>query len=169
MCHLTFAQSKTKLKLQKRELFNCLGETSTHCCSYSGVPVRPTSELPMIAANDKPKLLGISKSLPEVPLKWSAKHGAVIPAFWCESKPISFWRALLQDVGVTHVFDLTSGSGALLEASLANGIHYHEMVWPLRSRVAALLALLPTVTLLLPKALELAALSTPADTVVAPE
>jgi hypothetical protein len=28
-----------------------------------------------------------------VPLKWSAKHGAVIPAFWWESKPISFWRA----------------------------------------------------------------------------
>jgi hypothetical protein len=127
MCHLTFAQSKTKLKLQKRELFNCLGETSTHCCSYSGVPVRPTSELPMIAANDKLKLLGISKSLPEVPVKWSAKHGAVIPAFWWESKPISFWRALLQDVGATHVFDLTSGSGALLEASLANGIHYHGL------------------------------------------
>ena len=41
------------------------------------------------------------------------------------SKPIAFWQALLDDWSIQAVFDVSPGSGALMEAALRRGAVYH--------------------------------------------
>ena len=48
-------------------------------------------------------------------------------SFWQESKPISFFNAILDEYKVTAVFDVTAGSGAFMEASLTRGVVYHGL------------------------------------------
>lgn len=44
---------------------------------------------------------------------------------WVESKPVSFWSAILEEFKFKSVFDCTAGSGALMEACLSRGVAYH--------------------------------------------
>ncbi|CAL1141143.1 unnamed protein product [Cladocopium goreaui] len=62
------------------------------------------------------------------PEDWTDRFGDnAVPLFWQESKPISFFNAILDEYKVTAVFDVTAGSGAFMEASLTRGVVYHGL------------------------------------------
>ena len=115
-----------KLHLQKREEHNACKESSTFHNTYSGVAVRKTAEIPLISRSEK-EAIGFRRSDKEAPEKWT--HGSSEPLFWQEVKSISFWLSILADLRIKAVFDLTAGSGALAEASMAEGILYHGLCW----------------------------------------
>ena len=46
------------------------------------------------------------------------------PLFWAEYKSVHFFRTVLNTFDVTHVFDVTPGSGAAGAAALAVGAQY---------------------------------------------
>ena len=55
---------------------------------------------------------------------------------WQESKSVEFWLALIEDLDVGAIFDVSPGTGALAEAAMKHGIHYggvcanaHHMAW----------------------------------------
>ena len=85
----------------------------------------------MIDAAAKAKILAVCPGAPAapavtaVPDPWKDNHGEDVPLFWQEAKPISFYLALIDDLQVKAVFDMTAGSGALMEAALTRGIQYH--------------------------------------------
>ncbi|CAE8614260.1 unnamed protein product [Polarella glacialis] len=118
---------KTKLKLVKRDTYNLMEEGSTYDSTFSGVPFRPTKELPLVELTDKACVLG-GAAVPDTPEDWAdRKSTTAVPLFWQESKPIAFWRTLLRVFKISKVFDTTPGSGALMEACLAEGCFYHGL------------------------------------------
>ena len=120
---LRFPQQRSRIKTSKRESFNTLGEETNFQGTFSGVSFRPLNELPMISTDEKTKIFGYT--VPEAPDTWQEQHGATQPLFWQEGRPISFYLAILGELKVTAVMDLTAGSGALLEACLTRGVMYH--------------------------------------------
>ena len=46
------------------------------------------------------------------------------PLYWGEVKDVAFYMALFKDLNVTHVFDITPGSGAAACAAAMLGISY---------------------------------------------
>lgn len=60
---------------------------------------------------------------PKLPEDWMEAHGADAPLYWSESKPIAC--ALLDEVRIQAVFDVTPDSGALMEAAMTRGIQYY--------------------------------------------
>ena len=46
------------------------------------------------------------------------------PLFWNESKSVEWWQALFKDLNITHIWDITPGSGAAAAASCFLGINY---------------------------------------------
>ena len=81
-------------------------------------------ELPLMSLTEKAQVLG-SAAPPE---DWTDRFGDnAVPLFWQESKPISFFNAILDEYKVTAVFDVTAGSGAFMEASLTRGVVYHGL------------------------------------------
>eukprot|EP00438_Fugacium_kawagutii_P030956 Skav228890 [mRNA] locus=scaffold194:166018:168645:+ [translate_table: standard] len=120
---------RTRIKAIRKESFNATGEESTYQGTYTGVAFRATAEMPLIAKDEKLKVLDPrgTVSLPSLPDDWVEKNGDDMPLYWNESKPIAFWCALLDDWKVQSVLDLTPGSGALCEASLTRGIQYHGL------------------------------------------
>ena len=124
VAHIGLPCARTKLKVQPRESMNACGESSTFNSTYSGIPLRQAAELPLIQVNSKKDILGVE--ITEAPDDWTEMHGAKVqPLFWQEGKPIQFWVALLTDLNVKAVFDLTPGSGALAEAAMSLGASYH--------------------------------------------
>ena len=121
---LPCARTRVKIQTREDEFVNC-GEDSTFFDTYSGVPFRPTSELPLIESKEKAVVTGVQ--VPVAPDTWLAKHGSAQPLIWNESKPIKFWRALLQHFSAKVVFDVTAGTGALLEAAMVQGARYHGL------------------------------------------
>lgn len=118
---------RAKIKASKKEHFTACGEESTYQGTYSGVSFRSVSEIPLLSLEEKKNILFQStvQSPAPPPAEWKERHGEDVPLFWNESKPIAFWQALLDDWSIQAVFDVTPGSGALMEASLTRGAVYH--------------------------------------------
>lgn len=114
-----------KLELKTREVHNACKESSTFHNTYTGVPIRPTAEIPLISRTEKETIGFRRAAVDDVPEKWL--HGSSEPLFWQESKSIDFWQALLKDFRAKAVFDVSAGSGALAEAALSLGIGYHGL------------------------------------------
>ena len=127
--------ARTKLKCSKKEQFVACGEESTYQGTWSGVSYRTTSEIVLAPKDEKAAILGYGAGT-SPPEDWIEKHGDDVPLFWHESKPIAFWQALLDDWHVQAVMDCTPGSGALLEACLTRGVHYHGLCAGLSHTVA---------------------------------
>ena len=121
---VAFPVARSRIKATKKEMYATCGESSTYSGRYSGVEFRSSSQLPLIEKGDKKNIIN---SVPETPEDWVEKHGTAIPLFWAESKPIGLWGALLDEFKVRACFDLTPGSGALMEAALVRGIVYHAL------------------------------------------
>lgn len=109
-------------KPPRREDLNSCGETSTWSPTYTGIRLRKSSEMPMISPEEKGKIFSVPGRKP-VPETWS--RGPAEPLFWQESKPIGLWTALLTDLNIKAVFDLSPGSGACAAAAMSCGIQYH--------------------------------------------
>ena len=119
--------NRTKIKASKKEHFTACGEESTYQGTYSGVTFRSVSEIPLLSIEEKKNILCQSAvhSPAPPPAEWKDRHGEDLPLFWNESKPIAFWQALLDDWSIQAVFDVSPGSGALMEAALTRGAVYH--------------------------------------------
>ena len=128
-----FPVARTKVQTTKKESFTVCGEASTYQGTYSGVDYRAAAEIPLVSKETKTKILGTP--VPDPPEDWQDRHGLDVPLFWQESKPIAFWNALLEEFCVGAVFDVTSGSGALMEACLTGGILYHGLCQVLRNHM----------------------------------
>ena len=116
--------ARNKLKINKRECYSACGEATTAYNSYTAVEYRSRSELPRISTTEKNKIF-VNAGRKAVPEDWAEEYGANEPLFWEEFKPLSLWRALLQDYKIKAVFDVTAGSGCLAEACMLEGIVYH--------------------------------------------
>ena len=116
--------SRSKIKACRKETFTACGEESTYQGTYSRVQYRSTNEIPLIAQDAKVNVLKLATP-PTLPEEWSDRNGSDVPLFWCESKPIAFFLALIDDWHVQAIFDCTPGTGACLEAALTRGVAYH--------------------------------------------
>ena len=125
---LRFPVARTRVKTCKKESFNSCGEATSFQPTYSGVSFRSVKELPLISLAEKQKVF--PQAIPAVqpaPDQYQEEHGSDQPLFWQESKPIALWLALLDELKIQCVFDVTAGSGALMEACLTRGILYHGL------------------------------------------
>ena len=127
MATIRFPVQRSKVKTSKKENFNSCGEATTFQGTYSGVAFRPLSEMPMIALEEKKKVLASLSAVPAAPDTWQDVHGEDLPLFWQESKPIAFYQALIDEHKIKSVFDITAGSGAMMEACLTRGVQYHGL------------------------------------------
>ena len=126
---------RNKIKATKKESFTACGEESTYQGTYTGVAFRPLSEIPLIDSGEKAKVMGnlvitgpgstVQGPGPALPDEWQERNGRDQPLFWNESKPIAFWCALIDDWKIQAIFDVTPGSGALMEACLTRGVLYY--------------------------------------------
>ena len=122
-----FPTQRVRVKTSKLENFTSCGEATTFQGSYSGVEFRSSYELPLMSLTEKAQVLGSAASAAP-PEDWTDRFGDnAVPLFWQESKPISFFNAILDEYKVTAVFDVTAGSGAFMEASLTRGVVYHGL------------------------------------------
>lgn len=118
------APKKKMLKVQPRSQFNSNGESTTHDTTYSGCAVRSFSQLPKLSAADKSKALGQELKLSYRENVQLAVADVGMPLFWQEWKTVQFWTCFFADLQVTHVLDLTAGSGAAGVAALYSGCFY---------------------------------------------
>eukprot|EP00435_Cladocopium_sp_Y103_P014364 s1151_g3.t1 len=125
---IRFPAQRSKLKTIKKENFTSCGEATTYQNTYSGVAFRPAAELPLISNSEKAKIFNAAAhAAPAAPEAWQDAHSDDVPLFWQEGKPISFYLAILDEFKVKTVFDMTAGSGALMEASITRGVQYHGL------------------------------------------
>ena len=115
--------SRTLISTKPRSSFNALGETSTHDTTYSGITFRARGGIPRLSEKDKKAIIG-DHSPCIVPEALAPTFGANPILFWQEAKPISLLEALLEDLDIAAVFDVSPGSGALAEACLRLGVQY---------------------------------------------
>lgn len=123
-----FPCCRSKIKAEKKANFTSCGEATTFQGTYSGVVFRSTAELPLVDVTHKgPALNCMDPTLTfNGPEDWVDRYGpSDVPLFWQESKPVSFWSAILEEFKFKSVFDCTAGSGALMEACLSRGVAYH--------------------------------------------
>lgn len=128
---------RTKIKTTKKEHYNVCGEETTYQGTYSNVTFRSMSEMPLIS-NEGKELIHKTKP-PQLSDEWTEANGSDSPLFWSESKPIALWCALLDDFKVQAIFDVTPGSGALMEAAMTRGVQYYGVCQGLSSEWVRLL------------------------------
>ena len=115
-------------KVVQRSQFNVCGETSSSATTYTGIAMRRFSELPRMSHDTKASILGApacgsldTRRLGRLQADIDAKGH---PFSHAEVKPITLWQDIVQHLGVTHIVDLTPGSGALAVA--ASGAAQYE-------------------------------------------
>lgn len=121
---LKFPVARTRIKTCKKSSFTSCGEATNFQPTFSGVSFRSARELPLIAFTEKQKVF---PAVPAAPDTYQDSHGADQPLFWQESKPIALWLALIDELKIKCCFDMTAGSGALMEACLTRGVLYHGL------------------------------------------
>ncbi|CAJ1367828.1 unnamed protein product, partial [Effrenium voratum] len=122
---LRFPCARNKVKTSKKEAFTSCGEATNFQGTFSGVAYRPTSELPLVSGEEKKKILPAAPAVQAAPDSWRDVHGDDVPLFWQESKPIALFAAVLDELTIKAVVDVTAGTGALMEACLTRGVQYH--------------------------------------------
>ena len=116
---------RTQLAVQKSDLFNKLGEATTHDTTYSGVEPLARGAAPKMHAGDKQAILDPAAARDAPVPSWKVYDGTMgLPLFWQERKPKTFWVQLLKDLKAKAVFDATPGSGQLARACLEVGVTY---------------------------------------------
>ena len=115
--------SRVRMKTRDCDNYSACGETSTHTRSYSGLPWRSLASLPRIALNVKEQLTGVgAPTYDDVVHKETKSKGP--PRFWRETLDVEWFIAFFKDLHVTHVFDVTPGSGAAACAAAILDISY---------------------------------------------
>ena len=102
-----FPCCRSKIKAEKKANFTSCGEATTFQGTYSGVVFRSTAELPLVDVTHKgPALNCMDPTLTfNGPEDWVDRYGpSDVPLFWQESKPVSFWSAILEEFKFKSVF-----------------------------------------------------------------
>jgi hypothetical protein len=107
--------------VQKRKGFNVVGEQDSHDSTYTGIPSRARSSLPLMTAEERILMVGAAPTPPQRLFDVSVKGH---PLSWSEKKPINWYTEFLSDVAAGIVIDFTPGSGAMARACLDAGIQY---------------------------------------------
>ena len=118
---------RNKISVKSRvDGFKASGEENSHWTTFTGVEMSSRLSLPRISDEDRLKIF--PEQTDELPAKWSSAvhHGR--PLFWQETKSVSTWLTLLDEVSAECVVDFTPGSGALAEACLSRGKQYVGIV-----------------------------------------
>ena len=119
------AVAKGQRKIVARDLFTKSGESTNFSRSYSGVPFRNLVEIPRLTEEGKKQIMGQAAvgafTKERVKREVEAKGH---PLFWAEWKPVNLFSTLFRDFGITHVVDMTPGSGAACLAALYSEIPY---------------------------------------------
>ena len=84
------------------------------------------STLARISEADKAKVF--SEATDSLPQKWVDNVPAGVPMFWGETKSLTTWIQLLDEVKAGSVIDLSPGSGVLASACMQRGTPYLGMV-----------------------------------------
>jgi len=115
--------SKSQFKTKPRTQFCGLGETSTDATTYTNVARRPLQCVPRMDSQTKQEVTGVRLPVygEDVTNAIGEKGHAL---FWLELKEIDIYHAIFKDLNVSHVLDLTPGSGAAATAAMMEGIHY---------------------------------------------
>ena len=122
---MRFPVARTKIRAEKKEAYTQCGEASTYQGTYCGVKFRKAAEMPLIPKAEKEKIL--KHACMDAPETWVDQHGPDQPLFWQESKPIAFFAEVLKEYRIKAVYDMTAGTGALMEACLGAGVLYHGL------------------------------------------
>ena len=112
--------SRTRLTTKDRSdaFLNGKGLT-THDFNYIGVPFPSLNSLDKIKPAEKAAIFQPAGA--QAPKKWDRSG---VPLFWQESKGLPFWDAILGNLDVGAVFDVSPGSGVLARVCLQRGIQY---------------------------------------------
>ena len=118
---------KGKRNVMPRSLFNACGESSSEATTYTGIAMRRFSELPRMNRETKSSILGAPACASLGP--GQSRLQAEIdekghPFSYAEVKPITLWQDVVAHLGITHIVDLTPGSGAFAVA--ATGLAQYE-------------------------------------------
>ena len=117
-----------RMKSKPRTELNACGETSTHCATYTGVPMRLMTDLPLLEIAQKNQIVGFHvPPLPEKVAKALRETGFGVPLFWSEAKPVTLFANVFRDYNVEHVFDLGVGTAAAATAAAFCGIGYEGL------------------------------------------
>ena len=115
--------------VERKDKFLPQGENSTHCSTFTNVPLPKVAALPRISTTEKAIVFpaGAEGDPPRAacPSKWD--FGGV-PMFWRESKSQDFWVAVLKMFNAKAIVDFTPGSGALASAAMSLGAKYTGFV-----------------------------------------
>ena len=113
---------RSRFKAKPRDHFTACGEKTSHEPNYTGVALRSLWRAPKLTRPDKQKLTGVAGPL------WPDEVFTMFPTgeplFWLEMKDVLFWVALFKDLSVSHIFDLTPGSGAAAIAAMMLRLKY---------------------------------------------
>ena len=114
---------------KSRTHYNACGEKSTYASTYSKVGLRPWSRLPKLTLEDKKTIVaGVGcTALPQYGEQDSHALQPGHPLFLNELWELEMHLQLFQDMNVTHVFDLTPGSGAAAMAAAILRIQYEGL------------------------------------------
>ena len=110
------------------------GESNSHFTSFTGVALPGRSTLARISSSDKEKIF--SDTTDPLPKKWVDNVPVGVPMFWGETKSVSTWSQLLDEVAAGRIVDVTPGSGVLASAAMQRGTPYlglvgnaHHLTW----------------------------------------
>ena len=125
--HVVMPALKTRA-LKPRKYFNKCGEATTFEPTLTGVPHRPMPSIPRVDKAGVDQILGRSAAAgADVAIKPHIqaeidKRGH--PLFWAEYKSMQLFKVLFSQFDVTHVLDITPGSGAAAAGALSIGANY---------------------------------------------
>lgn len=117
---------RDSMRCKPREQYIAAGENNTGSALYVNVWQRPWKALPRLTLEDKEKMVGLS--MPGYDQVYMEKLKAGHPLFPHEIKEMQFYLELFGNHGGTHIFDVTSGSGAAAMAAAVLQIPYDGLV-----------------------------------------
>ena len=94
--------------------------------SYSGVPERSLSQLPLMRVSDKVEMLGpgFVDNYPENPVATQFINVGGVPFAWGETKGINLLGTFFKDHCITDVLDLCAGSAAAAIGAAWANVNY---------------------------------------------
>jgi hypothetical protein len=115
---------KIRMKSKARETQNpACNEGTTASMDYPEQKIRKLRSIPRLDLNQKKELTNVEAPAYEdriVEATGTQGH----PLFWNELKSVDLWQKIFTDLNLTHVWDLTPGSGAAAIAACYLGISY---------------------------------------------
>ena len=125
--YVAYARQKSHTGCKDRSAdFRAAGESNSHFTSFTGVALPGRSTLARISESDKQKIF--AETTDPLPQKWLDNVPVGVPMYWQETKSVSTWYQLLEEVQAGCVIDVSPGSGVLASACMRRGMPYVGLV-----------------------------------------